>query len=308
MMETTGPSTHPRPARPADHPAAGEHRTRPPLATDDIATGECEPLRGAGGRSVGRDVGRGGGPGGGWKVLALVGAVVAGVMLAGCTGSKAPAPGPSVSVRPSPTGLAAGVWHLGFASYRFKVVAKEGSYAGAIDPVADLLDASVSVSSGGASLTIDTVEVRGNAYTRLTGLPLPGFDGQLWYSVDTAKVTRPGSLGLSAIKDPTGVQALIAAAHDVRRDGRKYAGTVDMTRVAAWGPVNVAQVMQLGAAAKAVPFEATVDDQDRLATVTVSIPDNPVTATYSDFGAPVTADEPKGAQPLPDHLYGMLGL
>jgi hypothetical protein len=239
--------------------------------------------------------------------VALAGAVLAVLAPAGCT-REAPRPAPSVSVQPSPTGLAAGVWHLGFGSYRFKVVAKEGSYTGAIDPVADLLDASVSVSSGGASLKIDTVEVRGTAYTRLTGLPLPGFDGQAWYEVDSARVTRPGALGLSAIKDPTGVQSLVAATHDVRRDGRRYTGTVDMTRVLAWGPVNVAQVMQLGDAAKALPFEAAVDGQDRLVSLKVSIPDNPVEATYSDFGAAVTVEEPKDAQPLPDHLYGMLGL
>jgi hypothetical protein len=211
-------------------------------------------------------------------------------------------------VKPSPSGVAAGVWHLGFASYRFKVVAKEGTYTGAIDPVADVFNASVTVSSSGASLTIDTAEVRGTAYTRLTGLPMPGFDGQSWYRIDSGRVTRPGALGLSAIKDPTGVQALIAAAHELQRDGRTYTGTVDMTRVAAWGPVNVAQVMALGAAARTVPFEATLDEQDRLATVTVRIPENPVTATYSDFGAPVTVEEPRNAEPLPDHLYGQLGL
>ncbi|WP_433216581.1 hypothetical protein ACQP00_08070 [Dactylosporangium sp. CS-047395] len=242
-----------------------------------------------------------------WSRVALVGAVLVVSAVAGCT-HKAPEPAPTVSVKPSPTGLAAGVWHLGFSSYRFKVTAKEGTYSGGIDPLADLLDASVAVSSSGASLTIDTREVRGTAYTRLTGLPLPGFDGQAWYKVDTAKVTKPGALGLSATKDPTGVQALIAATHDVKRDGRKYSGTVDMTRVVAWGPVNVAQVMQLGDAAKAVPFEAGVDEQERLVGVTVKIPGNTVEATYSDFGTALNVVEPKDAQPLPDHLYGMLGL
>ncbi|MEU7874232.1 hypothetical protein [Dactylosporangium sp. NPDC049140] len=241
------------------------------------------------------------------RVVALVGAALVVLGVAGCTHTAAP-PAPAVSVKPSPSGLAAGVWHLGFSSYRFKVVAKEGSYTGGIDPLADLLDASVAVSSDGASLKIDTVEVRGSAYTRLTGLPLPGFDGQAWYRIDSSRVTRPGALGLSATKDPTGVQALIAATHDVRRDGRKYTGTVDMTRVVAWGPVNVGQVMQLGDAARAVPFEASVDEQERLVSVKVSIPDNPVEATYSDFGTAVSVAEPKDAQPLPDHLYGMLGL
>ncbi|WP_432986922.1 hypothetical protein [Dactylosporangium sp. CA-233914] len=230
------------------------------------------------------------------------------VLAAGCTGKATQdKAAPRASAAPSPTGLAAGVWHLGFSSYRFEVVAKEGSYTGAIDPVADLLDASVSVSSDGASLKIDTVSVRGSAYTRLTGLPLPGFDGATWYRLDSARVTRPGALGLSAIKDPTGVQALVAATHDVRRDGVRYTGTVDMTRVVAWGPVNVSQVMSLGDAARAIPFEATVDGQDRLVGMKVSIPGNPVEATYSDFGAVVSAEEPKNAPPLPDHLYGMLG-
>ncbi|WP_433614188.1 hypothetical protein ACQP2P_07555 [Dactylosporangium sp. CA-139114] len=237
----------------------------------------------------------------------MAAALLVAAALAGCT-HHGVQPAPTVSVKPSPSGLAAGVWHLGFSSYRFKVVAKEGSYTGGIDPLADLLDASVSVSSSGASLTIDTVEVRGSAYTRLTGLPLPGFDGKAWYRIDSARVTKPGALGLSATKDPTGVQALIAASHDVRRDGRTYSGTVDMTRIVAWGPVNVGQVMQLGDAARAVPFEASVDERERLVSVTVRIPDNPVTATYSDFGTTVNAVEPKDAQPLPDHLYGMLGL
>ncbi|GAA2381129.1 hypothetical protein [Dactylosporangium salmoneum] len=238
--------------------------------------------------------------------LALV-LLVAG--LSGCTAAKeTAAPGAQGSVRPSPTGLAAGALGLAGGSYRFKVTANEGSYTGAIDPGANVLDASVSVSSSGASLKIDTVEVRGSAYTRITGLPLPGFDGNTWYRVDPQRVTKPGALGLSAIKDPTEVQALMAAAHDVTRDGQMYRGTVDMTRVVAWGPVNVGQVRQLGEAARAIPFEATVDGSGRLTSVRVRIPDDTVEATYSDFGVPVSVQEPAGAEPLPDHLYGMLGL
>jgi len=244
------------------------------------------------------------------KGLAVVVGVCAVAALGGCTAGKTagrdPSTAPRASVAASRSGLAATVGGLG--SYRFKVVANEGRYEGRIDPVADRLEASVSVTSGGASLKIDTVEVRGAAYTRLTGPPMPGFDGATWYRVDPARVTRPGALGLSAIKDPTGVQALIAATRDVQRQGRTYRGTVDMTRVVAWGPVNVAQVAQLGAAARAIPFEATVDGQERLVDMKVSIPDNPVEATYAGFGSPVLVDEPKGAEPLPDHLYGMLGL
>ncbi|GGM58408.1 hypothetical protein ACFFX1_51375 [Dactylosporangium sucinum] len=236
-------------------------------------------------------------------------ALVALLALAGCSfGADPDRPKASPAASASPTGLAAGLSAFGMGSYRFSVTANEGKYQGAIDPVADLLDASVAVTSDGASLKIDTVSVGGVAYTRLTGLPMPGFDGNTWYKVDRARMTRPGALGISAIEDPTGVQALVAATHDVRRDGDRYSGTVDMTRVAAWGPVNIARVLQLGEAAKAVPFEATLDGQGRLVTMKVNIPDNTVQATYSDFGARVSVTAPTGAEPLPDHLYGMLGL
>ncbi|MEU0552776.1 hypothetical protein [Dactylosporangium sp. NPDC006015] len=243
-------------------------------------------------------------------VGALAVGLVAAVALAGCSFGKSDPPKPTAgpSVAPSQSELAKSLGALINGGYRFKVVAKEGSYTGGIDPVADLLDATVSVTSDGATLKIDTVAVRGTAYTRLTGLPLPGFDGATWFRVDPARITRPGSLGLSAVKDPTGIQALIAATHDVRREDRSYNGTVDMTRVTTWGPVNIPQVMQLGQAATRIPFEATVDDHDRLVAMTVEIPDNPVTATYTDFGTSLTTTAPAGAEPLPDHLYGMLGL
>jgi hypothetical protein len=243
-------------------------------------------------------------------IPALVTALVTVVALAGCSfgrgGPPEPTAGPSVA--PSQSGLAKSLHALTSGGYKFKVVAREGSYTGGIDPVADLLDATVSVTSDGASLKIDTLGVRGTAYTRLTGLPLPGFDGATWFRVDPARITRPGALGLSAIKDPTGVQALIAATHDVRRENRFYTGTVDMTRVTTWGPVNIPQVIQLGEVATRIPFEAAVDDQDRLVSMKVDIPDNPVTATYSDFGATLGTAAPANAEPLPDHLYGMLGL
>jgi hypothetical protein len=212
-------------------------------------------------------------------------------------------------VQASPTGLAADVLAFAAGSYRFKVVANEGTYGGGIDPVGDVLDASVSVKSGEQSLKIETMKTNGAAYTRLTtAQPVPGLSAGTWYRVDPQRVTRAGALGLSGIKDPTGVRALIAATHDVRQVGRTFRGTVDMTRVAAWGPVNVGQVQQLGDAARAIPFEAAVDERERITSVKVSIPGNTVEATYSDFGAAVSVQEPKDAAPLPDYLYGMLGL
>jgi hypothetical protein len=190
------------------------------------------------------------------------------------------------------------------------MTANEGAYSGGIDPSTDLLDTTITVSSRGASVRIDTLGVAGDYYARVTGAPLPGVDGT-WYRVDPSRI-RSGSLGISALKDPTGVRALVAATQAAQRsaDG-KYHGTVDLTKVARWGPVNTAQ---LGSAARAVPFDASVDPSGRLTSIAVAIPGsgslpaNTVTATYSEFGAPLKVTRPATAEPLPDTLYPLLGL
>src|SRR4051812_5629920 len=193
------------------------------------------------------------------RIRSIAGLAVLLALAGGCTSghpaADKPGGGPGASVKASPTGLAATLGAFTLGSYRFKVTAKEGVYQGGIDPIADLLDSSIQVSSGGASLKIDTIQVRGSAYTRLGGLPAPGFDGATWYRIDRARVTKPGALRLSAIKAPTGLLALVAATSDVKRDGRAYRGTADMTRVVAWGPANVAQ------AGRTVPFEALLDER-----------------------------------------------
>ena len=240
----------------------------------------------------------------------LVVLLAAAVWLSGCPGPRTTNPEPSGRAEPSPSGLALTVGEFATTSYRFKVTANEGVYSGGIDPTRDLLDTTITISSRGASLRIDTIGVAGDYYARITGAPLPGVDGT-WYRVDTSRLRSPGALGISALKDPTGVRALVAATQAVQRtsDGA-YRGTVDLTKVVRWGPVNTGQ---LGAAARAVPFDATVDAAGRLTSIAVAIPAtasvraNTVTATYSDFGVELAVSRPVAAEPLPDSLYPLLG-
>ena len=159
-----------------------------------------------------------------------------------------------------------------------------------------------------SSIVVEPTPIRARPTTR----PRPG---KTWFRVDPSRISSTGALGISSTKDPTGIRALAATApSSITVSGRSYRGTVDLTKVAHWGPVNTAQLAQLGPAARAVPFEASVDDQGRLATMKVAIPGsgaipaNAVTATFSDFGVKVPVDRPAGAEPLPDTLYAMLGL
>jgi hypothetical protein len=195
------------------------------------------------------------------------------------------------------------------ASYTFAMTANEGSYTGGIDPVADTLDATVTVKDGDQTLTVQTRGVGGQYFARLTGTPLPDLEGK-WFQVDMSRVGRDGSLGIGASKDPTGIRALAAAVTTVQsRGGGTWRGIADLQKVTNWGPVTAGRIAQLGDVARTTHFEAAVDSSGRLTSMRVWIPGGDVvTAKYSDFGTKVPVTAPAGAQPLPDSLYALLNL
>jgi hypothetical protein len=236
-------------------------------------------------------------------VVALVGAAL---FLAACASST----GTARALVPA-DGLGVGFTR---GSYRFAMTANEGSYRGGIDPVADRLDAIVTLKGAEQTLKIETRGIRGRYFARLTGTPLPDLEGN-WYSVDLSRVHNAGSLGISAAKDPTGIRALVAAVTSVQgRGGGSYRGLADLRKVANWGPVTSGQIRQMGDAARTTHFEAALDSSGRLTSMRVWVPGflntppNVVTATYSDFGAEVPVALPQGAAPLPDSLYALLNL
>jgi hypothetical protein len=255
-----------------------------------------------------------------WTVVPAALALAASLALAGCTsgGTGEERQPQDRAGSAAPGGLSAAVRDFARTSYRFTMTAAEGDYQGAIDPAADRLTATVSVTSRGATLKIETLGADGEYFVRLAGLPSPLFDPAAWYRIDTARIRSPGALGISANKDPTGVRALAAAVVTVRPDGEHgYQGTVDLTRVTNWGPVNVPQIAALGEAAKATPYRASVDPNGRLTAIAVTVPSAPgagsaapntVAATYRDFGSTVSVVSPVAATALPDFLYTMLGL
>jgi len=194
------------------------------------------------------------------------------------------------------------------ASYRFTMTANEGTYTGGIDPVADALDATVTVKDGDQKVTVQTRGAGGQYFARLTGTPLPDIEGN-WYRLDMSRVAASGSLGISATKDPTGIRALVAAITGVQsRGGGSWRGVADLRKVDNWGPITRSRIAQLGDAARVTHFEATVDSSGRLTSMRVWIPGDVVTAKYSDFGARIPVTVPAGAQPLPDSMYALLNL
>ncbi|MEU7906700.1 hypothetical protein [Actinoplanes sp. NPDC049118] len=136
----------------------------------------------------------------------------------------------------------------------------------------------------------------------LTGLPkLP----KKWMLIDPAKVENTDEipLGYDGETDPGEAGAVLAAIVDVRRTGAGgFAGTTDLTRQGQAEIVDQERLAALGARARAVPFEATVDGQGRLLSTVVRIPAagkykaSEYEVTYSDYGKAPTPTAPAADQ------------
>jgi hypothetical protein len=116
------------------------------------------------------------------------------------------------------------------------------------------------------------IKIRFTDAEGVTGLPkLP----KKWMLIDPAKVENDDDIPLAYDNetDPGEAGAVLRAIVDVQRTGAgTYAGTTDLTQQGDADIVDAARLKALGELAKAVPFEATVDDQGRLTRTVVKIP------------------------------------
>jgi hypothetical protein len=237
------------------------------------------------------------------------------VLFAGCTGDK-DAKQTNQPARSVPGPLDASVKQFATTSYRFTVKATQGTLDGGFDPAANVLNTKLTATDQGATVTVETLVVDADHYVKITGLPYPGFDGSVWYALDAGRLKSLSPLGISDLRDPTGARALIAAATKAQQAGdRRYSGTVDLTTLDTWGPVDAADIQSMREKAKSVPFEATLDEKGRLATLKVVVPaygavaEDTVTATYREFGGGVKIARPSdGVQDAPEEVYQLLGV
>ncbi|GAA0722346.1 hypothetical protein GCM10010199_29730 [Dactylosporangium roseum] len=202
------------------------------------------------------------------------------------------------------------------STYAFKVaMMADGTYEGATDPAAGVGTGRIAVEvEPGVKMTVQSQTTKTAVYLKISGLPLPGFDGKKWLKIDPSKVTAKDMLGVGNPKDPVDLNDLSGAVATAETtDGKLIKGTFDFTKTT-WGTIDDEAVKALGDKAKAVPFEATVDDKGNLAALKVSVPAHgdtkagDLTATFSNFGAPVTVTEPAASevQDAPASVYSVL--
>jgi hypothetical protein len=147
-------------------------------------------------------------------------------------------------------------------------------------------------------------------------VPIQGADATKWIHLDLARLRSLASLGFSDPWDPTNLSAYGKDLITVQQSSPgQFQGTVDITK-APLPSLTSALLAQFGDAFKAIPFQATTDDEGRLTSLTIQMPalgaDIPASTTkmtFSDFGTPVHVQAPPAAQTqeAPDAVYQLFG-
>jgi LppX_LprAFG lipoprotein len=236
--------------------------------------------------------------------LAFVGACNKSSGGSGGTSSPSPSPSPSPSLSATEQ-LSASVKDFSTTPYKYKGTNPSigAEVNGSADPTAGNVSQQAKVSMAGASATFDLLAVGGQFYAKLSGMPIPGVNTSKWLHIDPSKLKTIHNLLIAEVKDPTGVQAIMSSVVSAEKTGEgQFKGTLDLTKSGINIPgVDPADLTSLADKAKSVPFEATVDKSGRLASYKVSIPATgssaaaDVTVSYSDFGTPVSVQQPPAA-------------
>jgi len=262
------------------------------------------------------------------KAVVVIG-LVTGLLLttAGCTsdddekgGTPAAKASRSAAVAASASSAAAvatgdlntAVQELTRTSYKYTLKAGDASGGGTVDPAAKQSSLTVTIDAD-EDFKTEVLLLDTELYLRISGLPLPGLDGQKWFKIDRSRIKSFTALGIQDVDDPSGVKTLAKTIATIQKTGdRSYKGTLDLTKGSTAFGLDEAAARALGDKAKAVPFEATVNEQGKLATWKMVIPahgtekETPFDLTYSEHGGKFPLTKPADAAAPPDAVYDIL--
>ncbi|MET8148161.1 hypothetical protein ACIBSW_31480 [Actinoplanes sp. NPDC049668] len=220
----------------------------------------------------------------------------------GCLAESAPDPAASASPAPLPPreALLKSLPDAGTGSFRFATKGGGMSASGAFDGARHSyrIDLRYREPEFGFTLHSDFLVVEEQTWIRMKFTDAEGLVGlpklpKKWMLIDPARIENKDDipLGYDADTDPGEAGAVLRSAVEVRQTGAgEFAGTTDLTRQGDLEIVEPDRLAALGARARAVPFEATVDGQGRLVSAVVKIPAagkfkaSRYEVTYTDFG------------------------
>jgi hypothetical protein len=227
------------------------------------------------------------------------------------TKSSAPTAAESSAAAAATSDLNAAVQELTKTSYKYSMKAGDASGTGTVDPTLKQSSMTITV----AEFKTEVLIIDPELYARISGLPMPGVDAKKWLRIDRTKIKSFAALGIRDVNDPTGVNTLAKTIATIQKTGDKsYKGTLDLSKGSDAFGLDEAAVRQLAEKAKAIPFEATVNDAGKLATWKMTIPaygaekETPFELAYSEHGGKFSVTKPAAGETAtpPQTVYDML--
>jgi hypothetical protein len=155
----------------------------------------------------------------------------------------------------------------------------------------------------GQSGTMVVRQLGNDMYVKAGGslAALVGSKSGKWMHVDISKVSENSALNAKN-QDPFAMAKMIDSSGKVTKTGEtSYSGTIDLTK----SPTFKAPTANaIGEKMKVVPFTAQTDGKGHLSELVIDMNavvagSGKMTASYSDFGAPVTVAAPPAADVIP---------
>jgi hypothetical protein len=234
--------------------------------------------------------------------------------LAGCGGDDGDGGGPGGTepTKDPAVELRESVDKLNQTSAKVTMTAGPLTGSGVVDAPNKQGNVKLKVSAGGQTINVETLAVGGDMWLKMTGVPnVP----DKWLHIDPSKVSPDAGLGINAGElDLVGGDKLFQGIATVERTGEgQYKGTLDLTKATGSSFADEETLKQLGDRAKAVPFEAALDDEGRLTKFMMDLGQVAgqtlkLDAAYSDFGTDVNLEAPPAAEVIeaPEEIYQLL--
>ena len=186
--------------------------------------------------------------------------------------------------------------------------------AGDTDPVGKALAPTVTTSADGETTESKVRVVADDAWMTLGKTALPNLDPTKFIRFAASEFATASLVHLGDPFDPAGLNGLSAAMTEATRTGEgAYAGKLGLAEAPAGVsrgllPATAEQLQGNGGVSQSVPYEASVDAQGYLTSLTVTLPTYASTATFTGFGKPVTIVKPGAAEvaEVPDGVRRIL--
>ncbi|MFY1695576.1 hypothetical protein [Solwaraspora sp. WMMA2101] len=164
---------------------------------------------------------------------------------------------------------------------------------GDLDPASEKSNIEINLGGEGEAMTIVLRQLGADVYMQLGGADMAEL-ADVWMKGDTSKLPENAAFSMMPTGDPAEMVASVAEA--TWSSDTEITGTIDMTKSA---EADAELTAEMGEAAKAVPFTATLDAEGRLVEMvidaeSVSSEAGVITISYANFGEPVAVEVPTG--------------